>query len=63
MSFPTLVYKCPGNHKRRGGTYSYKPIRQQAELDEAISNGWHESLDNAIKAFDVKPRKRGRPKR
>lgn len=54
--FPTIVYKCPGNHKRPGGTFDIKPIKDEIELDDAIDNGWFESLVDAINNYDNPPK-------
>lgn len=40
MDFPTIVYKDKGPHQRPGGTFDYKPVRDQEELDSAIADGW-----------------------
>lgn len=48
MSFPTLVYKCPGNHQCQGGTYNYKPVADQDELDALLADGWNKSLPDAM---------------
>lgn len=47
--FPTLVYKSPGDHFGPGSaTYSYKGVREQAQLDEALSSGWFRTLAEAL---------------
>lgn len=48
MSFPDLVYRVPGNHHGPSGTYNFKQVRNQAELDDALSNGWFKSVLDAI---------------
>lgn len=48
MSFPTLVYKCPGNHHCMGGTYDYQGVADEAALDLAMTNGWFLTLPEAI---------------
>jgi hypothetical protein len=47
MSFPTIVYKDKGPHQRKGGTYDYKGVADQEELDAAIEAGWHTTLPAA----------------
>lgn len=47
-AFPTLVYKNNGPHQRAGGTYDYKAIADQEDLDEALSDGWYKTLPDAI---------------
>lgn len=48
MSFPTIVYKCPGNHHRAGGTYDYVGVSDAAGLVLALSGGWFLTLPEAI---------------
>ncbi len=48
MNFPTLVYKCPGDHQRTGGTYAYRGVAEQPQLDAALSDGWFLTLPEAI---------------
>lgn len=48
MEFPTLVYKCPGNHQRPGGTYAYKGVKDAGQHAEALAGGWFATLPEAI---------------
>lgn len=48
MEFPTIVYRCPGDHQRPGGTFSYRPVEDEKQLAEALDAGWHLSLPDAI---------------
>ncbi len=48
MNFPTLVYRCPGDHHCAGGTYAYLGISEQPQLDAALSDGWFLTLPEAI---------------
>ncbi len=48
MSFPTIVYRCPGDHHCAGGTYAYLGVDEQAQLDAALSGGWFMTLPEAI---------------
>lgn len=49
MSFPTLVYKSPGNHfGPNGSTYNYAGAADQAELDQRLKEGWSLTLMGAI---------------
>lgn len=41
---PTIVYKPAGPHQRQGGTFDYKGVSTQEELDAAIADGWDESF-------------------
>jgi hypothetical protein len=55
MIFPTIVYKCPGNHQRAGGTYDLLPVVDSAELSVALSGGWFLTLPEAIEGKAVEP--------
>lgn len=48
MIFPTIVYKCPGNHQCPGNTYSYKPAEDARELDALLEAGWFLTLPEAL---------------
>jgi hypothetical protein len=48
MEFPTLVYRCPGNHQRPGGTYSYRQVTDGVGLAKALAEGWFATLPEAI---------------
>lgn len=49
MSFPTLVYKSPGNHfGPNGSTYNYVGVKDQAELDALLKDGWCLTLLGAV---------------
>lgn len=48
MSFPTIVYRCPGDHHCAGGTYSYKAARDEEELSMLTGEGWFATLPEAI---------------
>lgn len=48
MEFPTIVYRCPGDHQRPGGTFSYRPVEDEKQLAEALDAGWRLSLPDAI---------------
>jgi len=48
MSFPTIMYRVPGPHKKpRGGTYAYRGAADKAEFDELLKNGWFPSYEEA----------------
>lgn len=54
--FPTLVYKCPGDHEAYGGqTYRYAGIADEAELQTFMANGWFMSLPEAVKGEHSEP--------
>ncbi|MCY1433039.1 hypothetical protein D9M71_490580 [compost metagenome] len=48
MIYPTIVYKCPGNHQCHGGTYDLLGIGDDIELSMALSSGWFLTLPEAI---------------
>jgi hypothetical protein len=48
MEFPTIVYRCPGNYQRPGGTYSYRQVSDYAGLTDALAEGWFATLPEAI---------------
>lgn len=49
MSFPTLVYKCPGDHHGPGAsTYSYKGVKDAEQLASARAEGWFMTLAEAL---------------
>lgn len=50
-SFPTMLYRSPGLHKKPGGgTYAYTSAKTQEELDEKLAAGWFASSAEAIEA-------------
>jgi hypothetical protein len=52
MSFPTIVYRCPGPHwGPPGTTYQSSGVADQAALDKALSEGWYATLVEAVEAF------------
>jgi len=49
---PSIVYKCPGQHRGPKGTsYSFKGVKTQEETDSLLNNGWSISLDEAVAIF------------
>lgn len=48
MIFPTIVYRCPGDHHRAGGTYGFLGVSDSAGLSLALSSGWFLTLPEAI---------------
>lgn len=47
-SFPTILYRTPGPHKKpRGGTYAYRGAANQEEFDALIAKGWFPSYEEA----------------
>lgn len=53
MEFPNLVYKCPGVHKRPGGTFNYLSVKDDDELRTAFEAGWSKTLPDAINGEGV----------
>ena len=48
-TFPTMLYKSPGPHKKpSGGTYAYIGAKTQEEFDEKLAAGWFASSVEAI---------------
>lgn len=52
MKFPTLVYRCPGNHQCKGGSFSYSQVLDEDGLTRAIQAGWYPTLDFAANPSD-----------
>lgn len=49
MDFPTLVYRCPGEHFAHGGkTYSYAQALSEEHLEQLVAYGWRMSLVEAV---------------
>ena len=49
--FPDTVIRMPGAHRaQNGGTFDYKGVNDQAELDAALADGWHLTFDDAYAA-------------
>lgn len=47
-SFPTIMYRVPGPHKKpRGGTYAYAGADDQEAFDALIAKGWFPSYEEA----------------
>lgn len=52
MEFPRLVFKCPGDMPRKGGTFKVLQVRDDASHDELLADGWFATLPEAIDAHD-----------
>lgn len=48
MSFPTIVYKCPGPHACAGSTYSYAGVDNADAMADLIAAGWFKTLPEAV---------------
>jgi len=54
MSFPTIMYRVPGPHKKpRGGTYAYRGAEDKAEFDALLKKGWFPSYEEAANSLLV----------
>lgn len=52
MEFPTMVYRCPGeHHAHSGATYKYRPVTGKDELDDLLKSGWSLTLVEAVDAW------------
>lgn len=50
MNFPTIVYKCPGEHHcgTGGMTYKYVGVADQEAFDAKLADGWSATLVEAM---------------
>ena len=56
MSYPSLVYRCPGPHwGPPGTTYEAAPVKDATDLAAALSAGWFATLPEAVEAFLAPP--------
>lgn len=55
MEFPILVYRDGGSFQRKGGTYSYKQVNDDEQLQQARADGWFDSLEAAINPESAAP--------
>lgn len=53
MKSATMVYKCPGQHKKRGTSFDYL-IVEKMDLEATLKLGWFESSDAAREAYQAK---------
>lgn len=60
MNFPSLVYRCPGPHRKPGqGTYAYAQVKTQEELEAKLASGWFTTFAEAKEAAgEVAPSKK-----
>lgn len=55
MSYPTLMYRCPGAHFAHDGhTYSYCAAADEDQAAKLASEGWSLTLIGAVEAL-IKP--------
>ena len=50
--FPTLVYRCPGEHQRPGGSFGFIQAVDESKFNAYIADGWFSTLEEAIAAAD-----------
>lgn len=56
MEFPRVVFKCPGPNSCQGGSFKNHLVKDVSEFDDALSDGWHATLPEAL-AVKVEPKK------
>lgn len=54
MDLPNVLYRCPGQWSRPGGTYDYLGVETPEAHDKAIADGWHLTMPEAIDAYENK---------
>lgn len=54
MEFPDLVYRCPGEHTCKGGSYKSKQVKNEAEHAAALADGWFDTLPGALEGKPAK---------
>ena len=52
--FPAFVYKAKGKYQRPGGGYDYLHVKDDVEFQNALADGWFESLTAAVEALKSK---------
>lgn len=52
MEFPRLVFKCPGQELRPGGTYAHALVASEDARAERLADGWFDSLPEAVDALN-----------
>lgn len=56
IQFPAILYKSPGKHLCRYGTFNFVGVKTQAEFDAKINNGWHPTQAAAFASQEQKIR-------
>lgn len=54
MDLPTVLYRCPGQWSRPGGTYDYLGVETAENYKAAIAEGWQLTMPAAIEAYETK---------
>lgn len=52
MEFPRIVFKCPGDLPRQGGTFKVLQVADDVSHADAVAYGWFSSLPEAIESHD-----------
>lgn len=52
MEFPRIVFKCPGDLPRQGGTFKVLQVADDVAHADAVAKGWFSSLPEAIESHD-----------
>lgn len=52
MEFPRIVFKCPGDLPRQGGTFKVLQVADDVSHADAVADGWFSSLPEAIESHD-----------
>jgi hypothetical protein len=50
MEFPRIVFKCPGDLPRQGGTFKVLQVADDVSHADAVADGWFSSLPEAIES-------------
>jgi hypothetical protein len=53
--FPAFVYQATGKYQRPGGGYDFLHVKDETEFQNALADGWFETLEAAVEAR--KPKK------
>jgi len=51
--YSTIVYRDKGPYQRPGGTYDWRGVKSREEHDQALKEGWFNSMPEAIKGEHV----------
>lgn len=48
MKYSDIVYRCPGPHQRKGGTFDCRGVNSAEDHEQARQDGWFDTLPEAI---------------
>lgn len=48
MNYPSLVYISPGDHQCPGGTFSYRSVLSESDVEAAAKAGYYPTIDLAL---------------